>query len=258
MTGAIVASDQHEPLRPAVADVRRPHASVAVTRLVLVTDVTLYREGLRQLLAREAALDVVGVAASSAEALDLIGSLHPDVVLIDTSLEGGLHAARAMRAASPGHKLIALALSEDEADVIAWAEAGMSACVTRDAGLPDLVSAIDGAMNGQSVLSPALTASLLKRLAVRASQDPDLVPPSPLTSRELDIVQLIAQGLSNREIARALSIALPTVKNHVHNILEKMHVHRRAQAAFFVRHAPTGVAFGGSRSGSSSMLNPTI
>jgi two-component system, NarL family, nitrate/nitrite response regulator NarL len=198
-------------------------------------DVTLYREGLVQVLARNTMVDVVGSAAGGEDAVKDIELLRPDVVLLDAGMKNGLLALSELRVLRSRPKLIALALSEAEADVIAWAEAGVCAYLTREASLSDLVTTIALAMRGESVCSPTVTASLMERLAARANHDGDKAALARLTSREMDIAQLIARGLSNKEIARALSIAIPTVKNHVHNILEKMHVNRRTQAALFVR-----------------------
>jgi two-component system nitrate/nitrite response regulator NarL len=204
-------------------------------RVFLVVDVTLYREGLVQVLARNTMVDVVGSAAGGEDAVKDIELLRPDVVLLDAGMKNGLLALSELRVLRSRPKLIALALSEAEADVIAWAEAGVCAYLTREASLSDLVTTIALAMRGESVCSPTVTASLMERLAARANHDGDKAALARLTSREMDIAQLIARGLSNKEIARALSIAIPTVKNHVHNILEKMHVNRRTQAALFVR-----------------------
>jgi DNA-binding NarL/FixJ family response regulator len=151
------------------------------------------------------------------------------VVLVDLATEG-LTVARALRLEAPEARLVALAIREVETEVIAWAEAGMAGYVSRQASLADLSATIRRAAVGELVCPPKITADLVRRLSDMAAHRPATGGLAQLTTRELDVVRLIGRGLSNKEIARELSIAVPTVKNHVHNVLEKLQVRRRGEA----------------------------
>jgi DNA-binding NarL/FixJ family response regulator len=203
-------------------------------RVLIVAEVRLYREGLQQILSRQPDIEVSGVASTGAEALASAHRHGPDVVLLDLSLAEGLAAARVLRRELPGVKVVALAVREAGEDVIAWAEVGMAGYVPRDASIADLVETIGRASRGEIVFPPRIAASLVAHLSAIASSRPEPANHAALTRRERDVVRLIGEGLTNKEIARALSIAVPTVKNHVHNILEKLRIQRRTDAAAFV------------------------
>ena len=143
----------------------------------------------------------------------------------------GTDAVRALAAAAPQVKLVALAVPEVEREVIAVAEAGAAAYVTPDGSMEDLASVVQSVERGEVLCSPGMAAGLFRRVAALARERRLDPIEEKLTARELDVLRLIEEGLSNKEIATALSIELPTVKNHVHRILEKLHVHRRSQAA---------------------------
>jgi DNA-binding NarL/FixJ family response regulator len=125
---------------------------------------------------------------------------------------------------------VALALPEAEADVIACAEAGASGYVPREGTLDDVEAVIESVARGEALCSPRIAATLLRRIAATAAERQPAPSEMRLTSREMEIIDLIDEGLSNKEIAQRLCIAVPTVKNHVHSILDKLHVHRRAEA----------------------------
>jgi two-component system, NarL family, nitrate/nitrite response regulator NarL len=207
-----------------------------VATLFILGDVLLHREGLEQQLARTPSVSVLGHAAYSAETLDRLRRLRPQVLLLDLGLEESLRVAPTVRAVLPDTRLIVLAVPSTGQDVIACAEAGVTGYVTRDAAIGELVATIERAARGETFCPPAITASLFERIAVLASarQPQPAGSAQLLTSREVEIVRLIDQGLSNKEIARALSIAVPTVKNHVHNVLQKLNVERRRDAACYL------------------------
>ena len=206
-----------------------------MTAVFVVAEVRLYRDGIAQSLAREGGIEVVGTAASTAEALDRIGKVEPDTVLVDVSAAGGVNEVRDLVDAVPGTKVLALSISDGEQDVVDFAEAGVAGYVTRDAGLAELVAVLKGVEHGDVHCSPKMAGVLLRRVTTLAAR-PGGAPPEPkLTSREREVVELIDDGLSNKEIARRLYIEVATVKNHVHNILEKLQVHRRADAAAILR-----------------------
>ncbi|MGV9386400.1 LuxR C-terminal-related transcriptional regulator [Nonomuraea sp. NPDC003707] len=200
--------------------------------MFILAKVRLYREGLAQSLADRASISVVGSAADPGEALNKIRELHPDILLLDLGVADGPPAARRLRDAAPAMKVVALAVSEDTQDIIRWAESGMSGYVTIDGTISDLVASVERAARGEVVCPPHIIASLMRRLADLSCGDaPQPLRSGLLTNRENEIADLIRRGLSNKEIARSLCIALPTVKNHVHNILRKLNVERRADTA---------------------------
>jgi two-component system, NarL family, nitrate/nitrite response regulator NarL len=210
-------------------------SSHAVTAHVFVlAGVRLYREGIAAALANDDRFRVVGAAADRA-ALRQLGEAAPDVVLMEAGPADAPALVRAIRAHAPEAKVVALGISEDEADVLPLAEAGIAGWVTRDASVDDLREAVASAAAGETLCSPRMVASLLRRVASLAEDLRDGHASRSLTRRQREIVALIDAGLSNKEIARQLSIELPTVKNHVHNILEKLQVSRRGEAAALVR-----------------------
>jgi two-component system, NarL family, nitrate/nitrite response regulator NarL len=210
-----------------------------VIRTFILVGVRLYREGLERFLQAQTSVQVIGSSARPSEAIDRIHDLRPDVVLVDLGMVDGRSAARRIREAASEARVVALAVSETGAEVVAWAEAGMAGYVSRDGSLDDLLVTIKRASRGETLCPPTIMASVIERLAAHAN-GPRPHPPGDrprLTRREREIIGLIDQGLSNKEIARVLSIALPTVKNHVHNILEKVGARRRGEAvATFRQH----------------------
>ena len=200
-------------------------------RLLILGEVGVYREALAGSLGRDQRFEVVAVVPGVEEALVVLDHVEADVLLVDTRTTEGADAVRALAAAAPQVKIVALAVPEVEREVIAVAEAGASAYVTPDGSMEDLASVIQSVERGEVLCSPGMTAGLFRRVAALARERRLDPIEEKLTARELDVLRLIEEGLSNKEIAAALSIELPTVKNHVHRILEKLHVHRRSEAA---------------------------
>jgi two-component system, NarL family, nitrate/nitrite response regulator NarL len=203
--------------------------------VLVVAEVPLYGEGIGRGLARGGGVRVLGTASGSREAVTRARDLQPDVVLVDVTSDTGFETVRAIGQAIPDAKVVALALSESEADVIACAEAGASAYVPRDGTLDDLEAVVESVARGEIVCPPRIAASLLRHVGELAAELRGPPPASSLTARELEIAELLDQGLSNKEIAQRLSIAVPTVKNHVHSILEKLDVEGRAEAGARLR-----------------------
>jgi DNA-binding NarL/FixJ family response regulator len=198
--------------------------------VLVVADVRLYREGLVQALGHRDGLEVVGAAVSDDAPSAELADLNPDVVLVDVGACDGLETVQSVVECVPDAKVVALALPESENDVIACAEAGASGYVPREGTIADVESVIQSVARGEARFPPKMTAGLLRRLADLAAGRESVADGVHLTSRETEIVELIDQGLSNKEIAQRLSIAVSTVKNHVHNILDKLHVERRSEA----------------------------
>jgi two-component system nitrate/nitrite response regulator NarL len=200
-------------------------------RLLILGEVGVYREALAGSLGRDDRFEVVAVAAGVEEAREALERVQADVLLVDTRMPDGASAVRALAAAAPQVKLVALAVPEVEDEVIAFAEAGASAYVSVDGSMDDLASVVQCVERGEVLCSPGMAAGLFRRVAA-LSRERQLAPiEEKLTARELEVLRLIEEGRSNKEIASALSIEVPTVKNHVHRILEKLHVHRRSEAA---------------------------
>jgi two-component system, NarL family, nitrate/nitrite response regulator NarL len=205
-----------------------------VTSVFIISEVRLYREGLERLLRGDSRLDVIGTAADVAGALTHLTELEPrpDAVLLDVPAPVGLQAPGQLASALPATRVVAVNVPDaDEAAVIAWAEAGVSGLLEPGIDAGDLVRAVETTARGGTVCSPRLAAVLLRR-ASRGNHRP---ASGSLTAREREIAALIEEGCSNKEIAQRLEIELPTVKNHVHNILTKLNAARRGQAAAMLR-----------------------
>jgi DNA-binding NarL/FixJ family response regulator len=200
-------------------------------RVLIAGEIRLYREGLSLHLARQEQLAVIGSAANGEDTCRLARELAPDVVLIDISMSDSLHVVQQLHDAAPAAHVIALTMPEIDDAVIACAEAGVSGFVMRNASLADLVDAIVAAARGETNVSPRMALTLLRRVGVLAADRAAQAPHVELTPRERDIVALIADGHSNKEIAARLNVELATVKNHVHNILDKLQIHRRGEIA---------------------------
>ncbi len=203
----------------------------------IISDVRLYREGLSWNLTHEGSLEVVGASGLSSITAESLEAQSPDAIIFDITMRDGLQLARALHARLPDAKIVAFAVSDIDGEIVTGAMAGISGYVHRDAGIGDLVTEVLNAVRGELHCSPRLAARLLAQIASlsfgeaggdKASATP--VEQRALTQREAEILVLVERGLSNKEIARTLNISFATVKNHVHHILEKLHVHRRTQA----------------------------
>lgn len=216
-------------------------AAVEPVRVFVLAAVRMYREGLADVLARSGAFDIVGSSAHAQDALAAVTRLRPDVAVLDVAGPGGLEVVRGLRLEAPETRIVVLAVTEIERDIVAWAEAGISGYVTRDGTLDDLVDAVTAAARGEARCAPRISAALLERVHALAAGRAASAGVTSLTAREREIAELLESGLSNKEIAARLHIELPTVKNHVHNILGKLDVTRRADAATELRRARLGV-----------------
>jgi DNA-binding NarL/FixJ family response regulator len=208
-------------------------------RLFVVDDLRLLREGLVALLAEQADITVVGTAASGGKALEKIEALRPDVALIDIGMprKDGLTVTQTLRREAPEVKVIILGMPDLNEEIMACIEAGAAGYVLKEATFDYLVETIRAVHGGESFCSPRMAASLFSRIAELVGERQAIIPPSAikLTAREVEIIKEIAEGLSNREIAQRLSIQLQTVKNHIHNILDKLQLHNRLEAVQYAR-----------------------
>ncbi len=208
-------------------------------RVAIIHRNRLFREGLAFVLSQQRGITVVTCGDGAGDALAEIGRLCPDVIILDFSQQGrdGLKEARQLREASPESRLLLMGLTESEADVLACIEAGAAGLLQREASLEELVQNIRAMAAGEALCSPKIIALLFSQIAEEAHarkrvQRSDL---PHLTSRECQILALIEERCSNKEIAVRLEIEIQTVKNHVHNILEKLQLHSRREAASYAR-----------------------
>jgi len=197
----------------------------------------LYREGLARALQGGEEISVAGQASSPEEALEALVSLHPDVVLVDMAMRDALYTAEQILRIAPSAKVIALTVSETERDIIACAEAGVAGYVTRDGTFQNVIQSIQAVTKGEFQCSAHMAGVLLRRVATRSDRRNSNGSIGQLTGRESLVLELVNEGFSNKEIARQLDIEVATVKNHIHNVLEKLRVHRRGEAAALLRRA---------------------
>ena len=219
----------------ALARAAGPHvratASADNVRLIIASSVRLVREGLALSLRGRDHLVLIDVVTLDSAGLARIAEAAPDVVLVDLARADAAGTAQLLKAACPSTKLVAFALAEIDDDVFACAAAGFSGYVPRESDADGMYHVLLDAVGGRMNCAPHITAAMFSRLSklLRERQAPPTLP--ALTSREHDILTLAEQGLSNKEIGRRLVISNATVKNHMHNILQKLQVSRRGQAA---------------------------
>jgi two-component system nitrate/nitrite response regulator NarL len=213
----------------------------AAIRVLVVDDHTLFRRGLTALLAGDARFAVVGEAGDAGDAQRQAAALQPDVILLDNHLPGvnGVDALAGLREVAPQARVLMLTVSEDERDLAAALRGGALGYLLKTADSDLLASAIERAMQGASTISPEMTGKLVTAFQTlhtgsdAAAPPPDADPIHSLSPREHEILNHIARGASNKEIARALDIAETTVKIHVQHILRKLNVSSRVQAAVY-------------------------
>jgi DNA-binding NarL/FixJ family response regulator len=210
-------------------------------RTLIADDHTLFRDGLRALLASIPDIEVVGEAASGKEALRLAMEHQPDVILMDIQMPdlNGIEATRRILQASPHIGIIVLTMFQDDNSVFAAMRAGARGYVLKGADQAVLLRAVRAVANGESLFSPVIASRLMQFFAsLEPASRPELFP--ELTEREREILSYIADGQTNAEIAQKLVISLKTVRNHVSNVFSKLQVADRAQAAIRAREAGLG------------------
>jgi DNA-binding NarL/FixJ family response regulator len=204
-------------------------------RVLLVDDHDLFRTGLRNLL-EEQGVQVVGEAAAGAEALKLTRELAPDVIVMDLNMPGmsGVEATRHITAVAPLTRVLVLTISDQDGDVMDAILAGACGYLLKDASIHELMRGIQSAALGESLISPHIASKVLQR--VRASSSSPAIAEtirSELSDREIQVLKLIANGKDNAQIAAELHISPKTVKNHISNILMKLQIENRIQAAVY-------------------------
>jgi DNA-binding NarL/FixJ family response regulator len=237
--------------------------------VVITSDIKIYCEGLGQLLDRTHDLNVVAIADNCEAAMVSICAASPEILLLDMTMPGSCQLAKRISQDIPRTKIVALAVSYDENNIVQCAEAGVTCYVPREASVSELIDAIKEAAKGECYCPPKIAACLLKKMQDQAplakrrylpvtGPDSFSTPGRPagdrsrLTRRETQIASLLTEGFSNKQIARDLCIEVSTVKNHVHNLLVKLKVKNRSQAVFQLQNS-------GSNKGSKSMgLDPFL
>ena len=204
-------------------------------RVLVVDDHDLFRTGLRNLL-EEQGVNVVGEAENGETAIRLASDLAPDVVIMDLNMPGvgGVETTRRLSSLAPLSRVVVLTISADDDDVMNAVMAGACGYLLKDSSIQELIAGIRAASEGESLISPQIAAKVLQRLRAQ-SKDADAAETirAELSDRELQVLKLIANGNDNAQIARELFISPKTVKNHISNILMKLQIDNRIQAAVY-------------------------
>ena len=201
-------------------------------RVLIIDDHTIVRKGIRALLAEITDLEVVGEGADGQEAIALAARLNPDVILMDLGMPrlDGIEATRQIRARQPESRILVMTSFATDDKVLPAIKAGAQGYLLKESAPNDLVQAIRQIYRGESSLHPVIARKVLQEIA----HPPDRPPtPNPLTEREVEVLLLVAQGLSNQDIAEKLHIGDATVRTHVSNIMSKLYLANRVQAALY-------------------------
>ncbi len=206
-------------------------------RVLVVDDHALFRRGLEMVLDAEPDIEVVGEAGNGAEALARAIETTPDVVLMDVRMPrgGGIDACTSIKDAVPSAKIIMLTISDEEADLFEAIKAGAMGYLLKEISIDEVAGSVRAVAEGQSLISPSMATKLLTEFAsmIKRGDERQPVPGPRLTEREMGVLRLVAKGLNNRDIAKALFISENTVKNHIRNILEKLQLHSRMEAVVY-------------------------
>ena len=206
-------------------------------KVLVVDDHALFRRGLQMVLEQEVDIEVIGEAADGAEAVAKAQELMPDVVLMDVRMpkRSGIEATQEIKDLLPHAKILMLTISDEEADLYDAIKAGASGYLLKEISIEEVADAIRSVWAGQSRISPSMASKLLNEFAAisKRGEERRQVPAPRLTEREMEVLGLVAEGLNNREIGVRLFISENTVKNHIRNILEKLHLHSRMEAVVY-------------------------
>ena len=216
---------------------KAPPPNEDAIRVMVVDDHALFRRGLEMVLDGEDDIDVVGEASDGHEAIERAEQTTPDVVLMDVRMpkRSGIEATRAIKDTLPSTKILMLTISDEEEDLYEAIKAGASGYLLKEISIEEVADAVRQVHAGQSLISPSMAAKLLTEFAsmVKRRDERTQVPGPRLTDRELEVLKLVAKGMNNRDIGAELFISENTVKNHVRNILEKLHLHSRMEAVVY-------------------------
>jgi len=218
-----------------MVEAQHPATSDAI-RVLIVDDHDLFRSGLRTLLDEQDGVVVVGEAAGGVEAVRIVSESAPDVVVMDLNMPGmtGVEATRQISTIAPLTRVVVLTISDQDGDVMDAIFAGACGYLLKDASIQELMQGIRAAAVGESLISPTIAAKVLRRVRSSSSQpDIERTIRAELSEREIEVLKLIANGKDNAQIAGDLHISPKTVKNHISNILMKLQIDNRIQAAVY-------------------------
>jgi len=209
-----------------------------VIRVLIADDQALFRRGLYVVLGTEENIEVVAEAEDGEQAILKAEEMAPDVVLMDVRMPrvNGIEAAQRIREVLPSTKILMLTVSDEEDDLYEAIKAGANGYLLKEISVEEVATAIRSVVQGESLISPSMASKLLNEfnsLARQAAEKKEQLPAPVLTTRELEVLKLVARGMSNRDVADQLYISENTVKNHVRNILEKLHLHSRMEAVMY-------------------------
>jgi DNA-binding NarL/FixJ family response regulator len=204
-------------------------------RVLVADDHALFRKALVGVFADETDIELVGEANDGEEAIAMTADLQPDVVLMDVRMPKvlGIDACRQIKTDNPATKVVMLTVSDDETDLFEAIKAGASGYLLKEVDPTEIAAAIRQIQDGHSLLSPAVASKLVSEFAAISKRSDERASRPTLTDRELEVLRLAADGLTNRQIGRRLQISENTVKNHIRNILEKLHLHSRMEAVLY-------------------------
>ena len=205
-------------------------------RVLLVDDHILFRTGVKAVLAARSDMEVVGEAGDGLEAVALARETMPDVILMDITMPGcdGLEATRRIKREMPYVKVFMLTVSDDDENLFEAIKSGAQGYLTKDLKAQQLFDVLEGLARGETAFSGVIAAKILREFEKTSrGTDGELEATEPLTEREIEVLELVVEGKSNQEIAQGLVISESTVKNHLRNILGKLHLRNRIQAAVY-------------------------
>ena len=207
-------------------------------RILIADDHELFRRGLRMVLEDEDDIEVVGEVGDGLAAVEVALAETPDVMVLDVRMPqlSGIEAASRIKESLPHIKILVLTISDEEDDLYEAIKAGANGYLLKEISIDEIGNAVRSVYAGQSLISPSMASKLLNEFASmikREEEEKEQVPAPKLTPREMEVLEHVAKGMNNREIAKALFISENTVKNHVRNILEKLHLHSRMEAVVY-------------------------
>jgi two-component system NarL family response regulator len=204
-------------------------------RVLIADDHAIFRSAVTAILSGEEDIELVGEASDGEEAVAKAVELAPDVVLMDIRMPklAGIEAARRIAAELPAAKIVMLTVSDEESDLFDAIKAGASGYLLKEVNPDEIAQAVRQIHAGHSLLSPAVASKLVSEFAAISKRADERIARPTLTAREREVLQLAAEGLTNRQVGRRLGISENTVKNHVRNILEKLHLHTRMEAVLY-------------------------
>jgi DNA-binding NarL/FixJ family response regulator len=208
---------------------------MSALRIALADDHLIFRKGVAAVLASRPGFEVVGEASDGLEAIEIARTVIPDVILMDLTMPkcSGLEATRAIKAEIPHVKIIVLTVSDTDHDLFGAIKSGADGYLLKNIQPPQLFQVLEGLQRGEAPITGVLAARILKEFREPATSPMPVEEENDLTSRENQVLELVAEGLTNKEIAAALSVAEDTVRAHIRQILEKLHLRNRIQAAVY-------------------------